>query len=848
MNYWDLRERVSKIVPRSVPFQALSTKRSSRPVREKGRKKQYSEFDLMNQEWVRQERLLNTQVINSFVEISCRAAACPMPLNIDVWDGLLCPFGCKYCVTGDTLITMADGSSIPIQQLKPGDEVLSFNPTTESLVSDSVQELMFRKSPILVLKTSKGDIRITSNHEVFTQNGWIEAGKLTRHDFLLVFSPSEHYIQEHEQRTYEKQQSDEESCDKGKSIHCHEKMVGRTSRSTGSFVQKKKGEETSSFIDENPKENFSTDEAKQSYEKRSLQKEDGQSMEGEDGQSKLHSSQQRKKKTRCKKTDVGSETESNEKSRNIEIGLDERSRKSEARIPWSEKIVPNLRYDGDPIRTREAFSVACREPQKGNPRGCLPSPISGSDRIRRILDSPKQTRKEVGSDEGQLFVENLWNPNPSDSQGQSFQYGGLSRGHPKIPQDKNLQWIEILEIQTSAEVHTVYNIETRTFHNYFAGGFLVHNCYANAFRASLYTAFFDNSKEMGFRHCNPKVYRKEMDKLLKLRGKDPHDISGDVSKAIAMSIPLRFGIRFEDFLKEEAKQGISLSLLEHLADHHYPVMINTKSVLVGEDRYVQAMARNKGRAAVHITLITSNERLLKELEPGAPSYSERIQVMRTLSQAGIRVVARIEPYLPFLGDHPDDVARYMEDLKNAGVRHITFDTYSYTAKNPGIAQSFQNLGIDFDRVLLVGCDSQALGSLMLGSFMQMFRDEGFSCSTFDMGNVPDNNQSVCCEVGDWFQGGFNRGCTVYAARFIRHRRSKPTSWEHFSNWVNKGGGFLSASLEKEVHQLWNYTGNDAYSSGWARGMEAVGYDQDGIVWSWKDSDFREDILKETENE
>ncbi|MCH8326631.1 MAG: hypothetical protein IIB83_08775 [Bacteroidetes bacterium] len=61
----------------------------------------------------------------------------------------------------------------------------------------------------------------------------------------------------------------------------------------------------------------------------------------------------------------------------------------------------------------------------------------------------------------------------------------------------------------------------------------------------------------------------------------------------------------------------------------------------------------------------------------------------------------------------------MADIKDAGVQHITFDTYSYTAKNPGIKQSFINAGIDYERTFLVGCDSQALGSLMLGEFMKM---------------------------------------------------------------------------------------------------------------------------------
>ena len=76
-------------------------------------------------------------------------------------------------------------------------------------------------------------------------------------------------------------------------------------------------------------------------------------------------------------------------------------------------------------------------------------------------------------------------------------------------------------------------------------------CFANSFRASLYTAFFDNSKTMGLRHCNPDYYIKEMDKMAKYRTmsmKDKRQLSG-INKAFALDIPLRMGIRFEDFLR-----------------------------------------------------------------------------------------------------------------------------------------------------------------------------------------------------------------------------------------------------------------------------------------------------------
>ncbi len=368
-------------------------------------------------------------------------------------------------------------------------------------------------------------------------------------------------------------------------------------------------------------------------------------------------------------------------------------------------------------------------------------------------------------------------------------------------------------------------------------------CYADTFRASLYTSFFDNSKSIGLRHCNPDYYKREIEKMLPLRGKDPHGLSG-IRKAFAMEIPIRLGIRFEDFNPAERREGVSLKMLQYLKEIAYPVMINTKSGLVGEEAYVRALAENPAGAAVHITILTTDENLTKKLEPGAPSYAQRIKAAKTLTEAGVRVVPRIEPYLFLTNDSEDDVKRYAEELVKNGITHMTFDTYSYSANIPGVRQNFINRNLDFDRIFIAGCDSQRLGSILLGQYMELFRSFGISCSTFDLGNVPSNDQDICCSVGDWFKGGWNYGSSVMAIRFIAKHKGKPVTWGMYRDWVNEKGGFLTEALEQEVHQLWNMEGNAAYSVAWGAGMIPVGWDQDGIVWSYiPGADEREELLQ-----
>lgn len=370
-------------------------------------------------------------------------------------------------------------------------------------------------------------------------------------------------------------------------------------------------------------------------------------------------------------------------------------------------------------------------------------------------------------------------------------------------------------------------------------------CFADNFRASLYTSFFDNGKTMGMRHCNPDYYKRELDKLMECRGKAGS--LSDIQKAVALNVPLRLGIRFEDFLPIEGKKGISLALLNYLAEIEYPVMINSKSNLLKEDRYIKALSSNKAGSAVHITLISSDNTILKKIEPGAPSYEERLKTMKALSSAGVRVVARIEPYMVFINDRKEDVEKYISDIKAAGVKHLTFDTYSYSANNPGIRNNFYKLGYDFERMFLLTTDSQPIGSLLLGKFMDLFRAEGLSCSTFDLGNVPDNDDAVCCcAVGDHFHGkaGFNHGSAVRAIRFIQSKKGRRVTWNEYEEWVEDQGGFLSDSLRKDMQRLWNMDGNGAFFIVWGKGIEPAGIDEGNSAWRFNNkNDFRMKVLE-----
>jgi len=146
-------------------------------------------------------------------------------------------------------------------------------------------------------------------------------------------------------------------------------------------------------------------------------------------------------------------------------------------------------------------------------------------------------------------------------------------------------------------------------------------------------------------------------------------------------------------------------------------------------------------------------------------------------------------------------------------------------------------------MFLLSSDSQWLSSLLLGKFMEYFRSKGLQVSTFDQGNVPDNDDWICCSVGDWFEGGFNWGSGVIAIKFVQSRKNKPTRWSDFESFVIEKGGWLSSSLRAEVKLLWDGIGNAAWPIYWGKGIIPIGHDQNGMIWKYDfDFDFREYFL------
>jgi DNA repair photolyase len=113
-------------------------------------------------------------------------------------------------------------------------------------------------------------------------------------------------------------------------------------------------------------------------------------------------------------------------------------------------------------------------------------------------------------------------------------------------------------------------------------------------------------------------------------------------------VPLRLGSMSDAFMWMDKKYRVTLELLKILRFYHYPYLIFTRSDLVADEEYLQAM--DPHLASIQISLSSINRELTRQIEPGAPAPSKRLQALQKLAEHGFWTAVRINPLFPIYPD------------------------------------------------------------------------------------------------------------------------------------------------------------------------------------------------------
>jgi DNA repair photolyase len=110
----------------------------------------------------------------------------------------------------------------------------------------------------------------------------------------------------------------------------------------------------------------------------------------------------------------------------------------------------------------------------------------------------------------------------------------------------------------------------------------------------------------------------------------------------------------------EADVGITRRIVEELIRRERRFVIVTKGRTVLRDMDLFASVRD--RCTIQISVSSVNDDVLRRLDPGAPSGSERFALIRTLYDAGIDVNLNALPWIPGISETAELIARVPSDV------------------------------------------------------------------------------------------------------------------------------------------------------------------------------------------
>ncbi len=220
---------------------------------------------------------------------------------------------------------------------------------------------------------------------------------------------------------------------------------------------------------------------------------------------------------------------------------------------------------------------------------------------------------------------------------------------------KNSAAARVVEIR-SVGVRDLFDITTGTG-DFIANGFVSHNCFARVTHWYLDQDGVNNWSSRIFVKKNaPEVLRRELAKPTWIREQ------------------VHIGTATDPYQPAEGAYRITRQILEALRDFKTPAALVTKSTMIVRDRDVLAQLAGGPGAFVFFSITTVDPALAKEIEPDVPPPQRRLEAMRALAEAGIRVGVLLAPVLPGITDDEAHLAAVVTAAKEYGASALSTNT------------------------------------------------------------------------------------------------------------------------------------------------------------------------------
>ncbi|MBU2052519.1 hypothetical protein KKH13_04920, partial [Patescibacteria group bacterium] len=185
-----------------------------------------------------------------------------------------------------------------------------------------------------------------------------------------------------------------------------------------------------------------------------------------------------------------------------------------------------------------------------------------------------------------------------------------------------------------------------------------------------------------------------MIKAIKGEGKNNRDIAL-YEHFYSKKFMLHWGGLADPFCAFELNNGIGLPLMEFLGEYNYPTLFSFKgpAILAKNKPYINlfkhyAQQRN---FAFQISMVTADDALAHKIEIGVPSPTQRLNMIKILSDLGYWTILRLRPYIIGLTDNSIDTL--LKHALEAGIGGVSMEFFALDARsNPALKRRHEWMG------------------------------------------------------------------------------------------------------------------------------------------------------------
>ena len=144
------------------------------------------------------------------------------------------------------------------------------------------------------------------------------------------------------------------------------------------------------------------------------------------------------------------------------------------------------------------------------------------------------------------------------------------------------------------------------------------------------------------------------------------------------NIPIHWGGMSDPFQPIEKIRKRSLECLKILKESQYPFIVSTKGKLIIEEPYCSLLS--DCNCVLQISAVCSS---FNKIEPGCPTYEERINMAKIMAKKVKRVIIRIQPYMHEVFD---EVYNNLEKIADAGCYGVVVEGMKNRKMKPGMVK------------------------------------------------------------------------------------------------------------------------------------------------------------------